>query len=100
MSAEGDANSWLQWILGAAGTIFLGIMAKLHMGQLDMEKQIRALVQSERKEVDAEMHDLWAKLADADDKSSAFREAMLSGMATKQDLRELSDRLIGEIRRK
>lgn len=95
----GDTG-WLQWILGGAGSLILLLLGKLHMGQIEMAKELRAELDTETGKIKAEHDKLWEQIGKNEDRTTIFRESMLTHMATKNDLKNLEERLIGEIRRK
>lgn len=85
----GADGSWLQWILTALVSVG-GLFLKLLHGRVG---EVAKTGSDDRDK-------LWTAQNEAQKEFNSFRDRMLSGMASKTDLREMESRLMSAIRSK
>lgn len=100
-----DDLSVLEWATGGAVAIVFGALGYVNSRVTAVEKQIYGLFDSIRKDHEKGIADVWvARDRDRDQRekdqetSAAFRQYVLTHLATKEDFNALETRITGAVR--
>ena len=97
--------SVIQWAAGGAMTLVCAGVAHLHLRILDIEKQLVELLREAREDTTRNIDELWnardqdRNLREKDkEEVTAFRQYVLTTLATREDINNLEIRVSGAVR--